>query len=166
MNRTSTVSDQLILLESCGDFQDHAVTLARTARRHIAILSTDLDAPVYDQETFIDAISLLVRSSRFAQVQILVKNAKPLIERDHKLARLSQRLSSKILLRKLVHHPENTDMGFMLRDTDGLLFKNDDLVYRGFANYAAAVEVKRLRATFDYLWQYAEPEADLQLLHI
>ncbi len=57
-------------------------------------------------------------------------------------------------------------MGFMLRDNDGLLFKNDDLVYRGFANYAAAVEVKRLRETFDYLWQYAEPEADLQQLHI
>lgn len=166
MSRVSAVSDQLILLEDCSDFQTHAVTLAQEARRYIGILSTDLDPPVYDQEAFVDALSQLVRNSRFAQVHILVKNTKPLIERGHKLARLSQRLSSKVLLRRLTRQPENTDMGFMLRDNDALLYKNDDLVYRGFANYAAAVEVKRLRETFEYLWNYAEPEPDLQLLHI
>lgn len=166
MSQTSSVSDQLILLENCTDFQEHALSLAQVARRQIAILSTDLDIAVYDRDEFVSAISQLVRNSRFAQVQILVKNTKPLIERGHKLARLSQRLSSKVLLRKLTLQPENADMGFMLRDNDGLLFKNDDLVFRGFANYAAAVEVKRLRETFDYLWQYAEPEPDLQLLHI
>ena len=166
MSQTSSVSDQLILLENCTDFQEHALSLAQDARRQIAILSTDLDIAVYDRDEFVSAISQLVRISRFAQVQILVKNTKPLIERGHKLARLSQRLSSKVLLRKLTLQPENADMGFMLRDNDGLLFKNDDLVFRGFANYAAAVEVKRLRETFDYLWQYAEPEPDLQLLHI
>lgn len=166
MSQLSSVSDQLILLENCADFQEHALTLVKDARRYVAILSTDLDGPIYDQEDFVSALSQLVRNSRFAQVQILVKNTKPLIERGHKLARLSQRLSSKILLRKLTREPENTDMGFMLRDNDGLLFKNDDQIYRGFANYAAAVEVKRLRETFDYLWQYATPEPDLQLLYI
>ena len=166
MSQVSSVSDQLILLENCADFQQHALGLAKDARRHIAILSTDLDFPLYDQDEFVSALSQLVRGSRVAQIQLLVKHTKPLIERGHKLARLSQRLSSKVLLRKLTLQPENTDMGFMLRDNDGLLFKNDDLVYRGIANYAAAVEVKRLRETFDYLWQYAEPEADLQQLHI
>lgn len=166
MSRPSAVSDQLILLENLADFQEHAVALAQDARRYLAILSTNLDAPLYDQDVFVSAISRLVRESRFAHVNILVKNTKPLIERGHKLARLSQRLSSKVQLRKLTIEPENTDMGFMLRDNDGLLFKNDDLAYRGFANYSAAVEVKRLRETFDYLWQYAEPEADLQLLHL
>jgi hypothetical protein len=166
MSQQSSVSDALFLLENCDDFQQHSLKLVQDARRYVAILSTDLDAPIYDREEFISGLSQLVRHSRFAQVHILVKNTKPLIERGHKLARLAQRLSSKILLRKLTLEPENSDMGFMLRDSDGLLYKNDDQVYRGFANYAAAAEVKRLRETFDYLWQYAEPEPDLQLLHI
>jgi hypothetical protein len=96
----------------------------------------------------------------------LVKNTQLLIERGHKLARLAQRLSSKVVIRKLTLEPENSEMAFMMCDSNGLLYKNDDQVYRGFANYAAAVEIKRLRETFDYLWQYAEPEIDLQQLYI
>ena len=166
MSRQSAVSDTLLLLEDCADFQQHAVTLAQNTRRHLAIFSTDLDAPVYDCDAFVSAVSALARASRYARIQLLVKDTKPLIERGHKLARLSQRLSSKITLRKLTVAPENTDMAFMLCDNDTLLYKNDDLAYSGFANYAAAAEVKRLRETFDYLWEHAESEADLHVLHI
>jgi len=88
------------------------------------------------------------------------------VEVGHKLAKLHQRLSSKILLRKLTVEPDDTDMGFMLCDTDALLYKNDDAFYKGFANSNAAVEVKRLRDTFDYIWEYGEAEPELQILHI
>lgn len=166
MSRKSAVSDALFLLESCEDFQHYALDLALNARRSIAILSTDLDLPLYDREEFITAISGFARANRHAQVQILVKNTQLLIERGHKLARLSQRLSSKVIIRKMTLGPENSDMAFMLCDSDALLYKNDDQAYRGFANYAAAVEVRRLRETFDYLWQHAEPEVGLQQLYI
>lgn len=166
MSRQSSVSAALFLLEDCKDFQQHALNMAQNSRRHLAILSTNLDIPLYDSEEFATAISLLARTSRYAQVQILVRDTRLLIERGHKLARLAQRLSSKVLLRKLTLEPENSDRAFMLCDSDKLLYKNDDQVYKGFANYAAAVEVKALRGNFDYLWQYAEAEPDLQQLHI
>src|SRR5690606_27088691 len=67
---------------------------------------------------------------------------------------------------KLTLEPANTDMAFMLCDTIGLLYKNDDLDYRGFADSNAPAETKRLRDIFDYLWQYAETEPRLQQLHI
>jgi hypothetical protein len=107
-----------------------------------------------------------VRSSRYAQVQILVKNTKPILETGHKLAKLHQRLSSKILFRTLTVEPDNTEMGFMLCDTNALLYKNDERVYQGFANFNAAVEVKHFRDVFDYVWQYGEIEPELQMLHI
>ena len=47
-----------------------------------------------------------------------------------------------------------------------LLYKNDDRVFQGFANFNAAVEVKRFREVFDYVWQYGEAEPELQVLHI
>ena len=166
MSEVSSVSPDLFLLEGLQDFQDQSLKLVTQARRKIAILSRDLDAPIYADNAFIDAISNFVRSSRNAQLQILVKDTKPLVESGHKLAKLHQRLSSKILLRKLTVEPENTDMGFMLCDADALLYKNDESFYKGFANYDAAVEVKRLRDTFDHVWEYGEAEPELQILNI
>lgn len=166
MSEVSAVSPDLFLLDSVLDFESHALKMVAQARRNIAILSKDLDQTIYGTDEFVDALSRFVRSSRNAQVQILVKDTKPLVETNHKLAKLHQRLSSKILLRKITIEPDNTDMGFMLCDTDTLLYKNDDTFYKGFANLNAAVEVKRLRDTFDYVWQYGEPEPELQVLHI
>lgn len=166
MSEVSSVSPDLFLLDSLADFQGHSLRLVNQTRRKIAILSHNLDTPVYGNDSFIEALSEFVRSNRNAQVQILVKDTKPLIENGHKLAKLHQRLSSKILLRKLTVEPDDTDMGFMLCDTDAVLYKNDDAFYKGFANFSAAVEVKRLRDTFDYIWEYGEAEPELQILHI
>lgn len=166
MSEVSSVSPHLFLLDSVLDFETHALTLITQARRNIAILSKDLDETIYGSNNIVEALSAFARSSRNAQVQILVKDTKPLIETGHKLAKLHQRLSSKIQLRKLTVEPDNTDMGFMLCDTNALLYKNDDAFYKGFANFDAAVEVRRLRDTFDYVWQYGEPEPELQVLNI
>lgn len=166
MSTPSQHSKTLFLLEGPADFQEHAQLLLDHTRRQLAILSRTLDASIYDTEVFVSTVSNLARSSRYAQIQILVKDTEPLIDRGHKLARLAQRLSSKITVRKLTLEPENGEMGFMLCDKAGLLYKNDEREYRGFADSQAAAEVKRLREIFDYLWQYAEPEPRLQLLHI
>lgn len=166
MSTRSAHSETLFLLDGPADFQKHSQLLLDQTRRQLAILSRTLDAPIYDNNVFVSAISNLARSSRYTQIQILVKDTGPMIERGHKLARLAQRLSSKISLRKLIVEPDNGEMGFMLCDKTGLMYKNDEREYRGFADTQAAAEVKRLREIFDYLWQYAEPEPRLQLLHI
>jgi len=166
MSKISSVSPNLFLLNSVQDFQAQSLNLLNQSRRKIAILSSELDEEIYGSDEFIHTISSFVRASRYAQVQILVKHTKPIIDTGHKLAKLHQRLSSKILFRKLTVEPNNAEMGFMLCDTNALLYKNDDKVYLGFANFDAAVEVKRFREVFDYVWQYAEPEPELQMLHI
>ena len=166
MSEISSVSPDLFLLSSMQDFQEQSLKLLNQSRRTIAILSSELDEAIYGNDEFIHALSGFVGDSRHAQVQILVKNTKPIIKTGHKLAKLHQRLSSKILFRKLTVEPDNNEMGFMLCDTDALLYKNDDRVYQGFANFNAAVEVKRFREIFDYVWQYGETEPELQVLHI
>ncbi len=166
MSEVSAVSPHILLLHALQDFQVESLKLVEQSRRSIAILSRDLDQLVYGAPEFIQALSNFARTNRYAQVQILVKNTKQLVESGHQLAKLHQRLSSKIVLRKLTVEPENTDMGFMLCDTSALLYKNDEATYKGFANFDAAVEVKRLRETFDYIWQYGEIEPELQQLFI
>jgi hypothetical protein len=166
MSTPSTACENLLLLEDVADFQQHALQLAKQTRRHLAILSRTLDAPIYDNDAFVTAISQLARASRYTIIQLLVKDTDPLIERGHRLVRLSQKLSSKIILRKLTLEPNNSNEGFMLCDENGLLYKNNECEYRGFANDSATANIKHLRETFDYLWQHAVVEPRLQLLHI
>ena len=166
MSHPSSVSADLRLLTSSEDFHSFALQLLAKTRRHLTVLSNQLDPAVFNSPEFIEALSQFARSSRQVRIQILIKNSKPLAEKGHALVTLAQRLSSKIEIRTLTIEPDNKRMEFMLCDNDGLLYKNDDSVYQGFANFKAGAEVKRFRNTFEYLWQYGEPDPNLQQLHI
>jgi len=166
MAEQSPTFKELWLLDGAPDFHHYSVKLAAKARRNIAILTRDLDALVYADTHFVNTISKLARSSTHAHIQILIKDTKPAIERGHPLIRLAQRLSSKISVRKMTVEMDKKEIGFMLCDRDGLLYKNDESTYRGFANFAALREVKQLREQFDYVWQYGEIEPEFQILYI
>ena len=166
MAEQSLVSEHLWLLDGTADFIHHSLQMVQHSRRDIAILSRDLDADIYNHPDFIQALSQFARSNRYAQVHILVKNTKPAIEQSHGLIRLAQRLTNKIHIKQCGVQPENSDMAFMLCDSDKLLYKNDDNAYRGFANYRGLREVKSLREQFNYLWQYASDSPECKRLFI
>ncbi len=166
MAEQSGVSADLWLLSGIEDFRHYTLKLVQQNRRTLAILTRDLDELIFGTDEFTEALSAFSRSSRHTQIQILIKDTKPAIESNHQLIRLAQRLSSKIQVRKMTVEPNNKEMAFVLGDTDKLLYKNDESVYRGFYNSSAARELKPLREEFNYLWQYAEPEPEFQLLLI
>lgn len=166
MSTVSTVSDDLLLLDSLEDFQKYTVALSTNARRHLDILSHTLDPLVYEHPDTIAALSALARSHRLARVRILVQDTLPLIESGHALVRLAQRLPSKIEVRKQHGELENTDMGFVLADSEQVLYKHDDRLYRGFVNFKAPAELRSLREAFVRAWEYAQPDPQLQQLHL
>lgn len=173
MSQQSTTSDDLYLLDSTQDLREHALKLALRGRRQLKILSRRLDPALYNNDCFADALSSLARYHRSSYIQILVKDTKPLVERGHALIRLAQRLPSKVEVRQLkqdTRQEADNNAAFMLVDSDGLLYINDDSAplsdVRGFANYAAAPEVKNLNETFERLWQCSEPDPNLRQLKL
>ena len=166
MAEQSKASKDLWLLKNTDDFREHSVKMLSACSRQVYVLSKNLDAQIYGHDHFIEKLSQLARSGSPVEIQFLVKDFKPAIDSYHPLIKLAQRLSSKIQLKKLTQEPENNDMGFMICDLRGLIYKNDETVYQGFANYNAAPEIKSLREEFQYLWQRAEVEKELNLLHI
>lgn len=166
MSTVSTVSDDLLLLDSLEDFQKYAVVLSANARRHLDILSHALDPLVYERADTVAALSALARSHRSARVRILVQDTLPLVESGHALVRLAQRLPSKFEIRKQGGELENSDMAFMLADSEQVLYKHDDRLYRGFVNFKAPAEVRSLREGFVRAWEHAQPDPQLQQLHL
>ncbi|MDO3382047.1 DUF7931 domain-containing protein [Gilvimarinus algae] len=166
MSRPSATSDQLILLDSPDDFVTHTLSVVRSAKRKIALLSDCLDPYLYNREELTQALSAFARRSKSSELRILVRHTDELIEKGHLLARLHQRLSSKVQLRKIAVEPSNTHMAFLCADTDHVVYKNDDRVYQGFANYAAASEVRSLTEEFNRVWEFAQEDPGLRTLHL
>ncbi len=165
MTDSGSSSPGLHLLDDSEDFRAHALEMANRARRSIDILSTDLDFPIYHQPPFLQSLSELARRSRSSRVRVLVKSTAAMVERGHGVAQLAQRLPSRLAIRKLSLAPQDKTMAYMIVDRELLLFKNDDAEYRGFANYSAQPEARRLLEEFTYLWEHhSDEDPQLRLL--
>jgi len=156
----------LWLLDGLEDFREHSLKALGFARRQVLILTQNLDPEVFAQEDFVDALSVLARSSRHVSIRILIRDTQLAKDIFHPLVKLAQRLSSTIEIRKISQEPDNNEREFICCDSEWLVYKNDFQTYRGFVNYAAHQEVKRLQEEFTYLWEYAEEEPDFKLLFI
>ena len=163
----SAVDDNLILLEGQEAFAKHLLQLIQTARRKVYILSRTLNDALYHDQEIADALSALVRNDRNAEVCILVKKVKPLVELNHHLLRLARRLPSKITIKKLLIEPQDDDRAYLIGDRDLLLYQHDEAEFTGFVNYSAKPEVAKILDDFDYLWQRQSiVDEDLRSLHL
>lgn len=163
----SEASEHLWLLEDAEAFAKHAKKLAEQSARQICILSASLDPSVFDQEDFVDQVSRLARSDRRAQVRILVKDIRPMLDRGHQLLTLSRRLTSKVHIRKLLTDPQDKPHSYLLSDRGLLLYMHEEGAYKGFADYDAAPRVQQLLEDFSHLWEHhSEASPDLRHMHL
>lgn len=163
----SEASEHLLLLEDAAAFAKHAQQIAARSSREICILSGSLDPTIYDQENFVRLVSELARSERHAQVRILVKDVRPILERGHKLLNLARRLSSKVQIRKLLMDPEDKDHSYLLSDRGLLLYMHEEGAYQGFADYDATSRTRQLLENFNRLWEHhSEVSPDLRQMHL
>lgn len=166
MARKSQVDDNLLLLDSPEELADYSLKVIGSARRQLLILSDMLDPYVYDREDVCAALSEFARRSRYTDVKILIRDSKHLIERGHRLARLHQKLTSKIQLRQLTIEPNDQQMAYLCADQRQLVYKNDDQVHQGFVHYDDASTAKTLAEEFLRLWEFATEIPDLRTLHL
>lgn len=166
MNHQPDANDSFYLFDSVAHCLEHTLRVIAKARRKLYIISHQLDPLIYDRDDTALALSQFARRARNCELHILVRDTADMLERGHRIARLHQRLPSKVQLRKLVIEPNKPQMGFICADRDFLLYKNDDTQPTGFANYQAAQEVKTLADEHQRIWQHALAEPGLRLLHL
>ena len=122
-----------------------------------------LNPIIFNHIDFIDALSRLARRSRLPEIRIIICDARALIDNNHRILPLSHRLTSKIKLRKLTIDPID-EKEFILIDYDKLWLQHKPEEMLGFANYAAAAEVKNLQVVFEDLWKNSVEDPSLRQL--
>lgn len=145
-------------------FATLAIELAKTASRHLRIYSYRLDHNVFDSALLAAAMGELARRGRYSEIKILVSDARPMVQRGHRLLQLSRRLSSSISIRVLAEHPELPEATYVVRDTDGILYKPDDIGRPGFFEPNSRASAKKFIEGFDALWRWGERDPRLRQL--
>lgn len=159
-------SEENIELTTADENRDVALELVRQAEREVYIVSYDLDAPVFSNEAFIEALSSFVRNKRRAHAHILLQQPNKVVKLGHRLIPLAQRLSSSIHIHR--PGPEHRDYFETFMVVDGIGYFKRQLAdrYEGLASFKAPIVARDLRDLFLAMWERSTPESQVRRLQI
>jgi len=159
-------SDTEIELQT-RDENRHAIDLMTAQTRNsLDIFSRDLDPPLYDRASFLEAMSRLCLDNRKAGIRILVQDPAPAVKRGHRLIELSRRLSSSIEIRQ--PHPDyrHYNEAFLVADGCGFIHRPLADRHEGTTNFHDPVKARRLLDFFTEVWERSHVHPDLRRLHL
>ena len=131
----------------------HLRQMTQHAARNLKVMTSQLSLQLYSDERFLEYLSQLARQSRFSEIQILVQDTSSLVGIRHPIIELSQRLPSKLQIKKCLEPPQKRQHAYWVFDQKHLIYFNDEKNSQGFANYNAESSAKNLLHDFEYIWQ-------------
>lgn len=141
-------------------------SLVEQAQRRLRIFTYDLDAPVYDQALFSDAVKRLAIQSHHSIIQILLQNNQSVQRNGHQIIRLMRQLPSRIELRRppldYIDHPEN----FLIVDGCGYIHRELYTRYEGTVDFYDPHQTQRLEEFFSDVWEHSEADSELRRLSL
>ncbi|MFC4877010.1 hypothetical protein [Microbulbifer halophilus] len=153
-------------LNDLEGFRSTFIELAEESRRELFIFSESLAHPLYHHRAVAEALSAFARSSRFAVVRILVRDTEPMLRRFHRLRELTQRLSSRIELRRIQATVDTPDWEFAIADGRRVLFCDDRQQWRGVYRPDDPARAAKLGDTFRQDWSLATADPNLRRLQL
>lgn len=147
-------------------FNEHALALTSSARRHLYILSPTLDYRVFDSSELATALTTLARDSRQSEIHILIADPRPLVQRGHRLLALARRLPSKLHLRVLAEHPQWRGETLVIRDHDGVLYHPGEGARAGFCEADSRASTRAYLELFRELWRQGREDSELRSLQL
>ncbi len=145
----------------------HATTLmVAQCAESLEIFSRDLDAPLYDQADFLQALGALCRHHHNARVRLLVQQPLVAVRRAQRLIELARRLSSSIELRQPHADYHHHNEAFLVADRCGLIHRPLADRYEGSANFNHPVHAARALEFFREVWDRSETHPEFRRLHI
>jgi predicted GNAT family N-acyltransferase len=146
--------------------REASLQLATQARRSLAVLSRDLDPPIYDNAEFVAAVHRLALRRPNLPVRVLLLDPAPAIRGGHRLLPLIQRLSSRCEIRAVPDDQPSRLDAFLVADGQGYLHRPLADTWEATADFRAPLEARHLEAEFQNLWDRAEPHPGLRRLYL
>lgn len=143
-----------------------ALEIAKLARYRLAIYSPDLEPTLYSTPEFRDEVRRIARSSRFALVRILVRDAQRATREGHHLIEVANVLSSYVQVRVPNPDDEQRPEAWVIADDDAILHRPVHDRPEGVVEVGSSALARERLRTFDRLWERALPDPNLRRLGI
>ena len=163
---TDSGASETVSLEGLEGFRGALCTLLDASRRHVCIYSEHLARGLFHEERVAGALSVFARSSRNAELRILVRDCDPILQRFHRVHALAQRLSSRIIIRRIQATVDTPDWEFVIGDGHLALVREDREQWQGIYAPDDSVRVRKLAEVFERDWQRAVEDPGLRRLVI
>lgn len=156
-----------LLIDSLAKAAEFVRQMAEQARRNLWLYSRDLDFRLYGAAETLEALKRFAIRARGGELRILLQDPETALREGHPLIPLSQRLSSRILIRV---PQEEQDLqyaaAFFLDDAGGYLWRPLGSRYEGNGNLYAPGKQRQLRDYFEQVWERALPDPRLRQIHL
>lgn len=159
-------TDSPLLTESASELRMATLHMAAQTRYSLFIVSRHLDAALYDNPEFLDALIQLVRRGKRSTIHILVMDSTPAVKNGHRLIPLAQQLSSFIKIRKLHDNFKEYNRAFMVADEKGVILREASDRHEAEINYHAPHAARHLLNFFNEAWEISEPDPQLRRLYL
>lgn len=158
-----TANDE-IALSTSEELSALSLALAEQAKRSLYILTWDLEAAIYDNPAFTDAVSRLARKSRYAKVHMLVQRPERAVKRGHRLLNLGQRLSTNFRLRVPCEEDRHIVEAWLIADEVAYIQRPLADRYEGKTSFNDPQTARALAQRFLGLWNRSETDPELRRL--
>lgn len=166
MNGSRQQQPGLRRLATRGAMRDAGIAIAQGARRELLVFDRTLDLDLYNTQEFIDAVKTLALARPDSPVRALLSHPDKRHQTGNRIVRLTQRLTSRIAIRRLTDDAPDRPDAFLIADRHAYLkrpFADDT---EGVADMHGRREAHRLRADFEQMWEHAEADIEARHLHL
>ncbi|MGX5174166.1 DUF7931 domain-containing protein [Aliikangiella sp. IMCC44653] len=161
-----TESNSGQVFHSLSDLKTATQEQFSQAQKKVQLYTPNLDPRVLNDRSLESIASRFIRSSRFARIDILIKDESLLRGVDHRMVSLAQNFSSYVKIKIIPKDFHENYFGFYLFDGKNLLFRNQFERFETECLVLPNSKVKQMSKYFDELWQSAAPASGLRALHI
>jgi hypothetical protein len=165
-DQTLGQSEQVLLLDTSDAVRAASLAMVQQGARSVDIFTRDLDARLFDNAAFADAVSHLATSSMYAKIRILLHDDEHVVKHGHRLVDLVRRLSSYIGVRIISPDLKTHNHAFMVVDQCGYVFRELSDRYDAEVCFNGTGRARDLSELFDEVWEHSPPASNLRQLHI
>ncbi|SDX57564.1 hypothetical protein SAMN05421644_1079 [Allochromatium warmingii] len=150
---------QLIGRQAIAAVSTHLVA---QARREVLIQDPVLDATIYAQEPFVQAIKRLALERPSYCVRVLISDPRTALQRGHRLIELARRLTSRIAIQRVADDEPDQLEAMLIVDATGYMRRRLVERLEAVADYDDSVLARRWRLEFEQRWERSVADVELR----
>ena len=159
------ISSGTIALDRRSAIRTASCTMAQQARRELLLFDRSLEADLYDNSPFVDAIRRLALGRQGISVRLLLLDPRSTAAKSSpRLLELTRQLTSRIALQRASDEDKERLDAFLIADERGYVRRRNADLMDAVVDFNDPLGARKLRTEFDELWSRSEADPEFRRL--